>query len=143
MKSRISTLALVALASFSQAHAQTHFSTVNVPFAFDCGSKHFAPGTYQVSSQLDWSTITLRDDQTNCTVLSNRDYRPNNAASSYVVFRSYRNRFFLAGYRPSRSGIAMEVPTSKKERIVARDFALYQPEPGRVQLALNDTAWRR
>jgi hypothetical protein len=142
MKPSIATLALsalVAIASLSQAHAQTHASRVNVPFAFDCAGQHFAPGTYQLDGRLDLSTITIRDSKTACTVLFDADYGQKIAGVSYVTFRKYGNRYFLAAYRPSNSGITMEVPASKKERIVARDFALNQPEPGRVQLALNDS----
>ena len=145
MKSSISTLALetlVAIASLTQAHAQNHASKVNVPFAFDLGSVHFAPGTYTLSTSLDRGHLTLQDDRTSSMVLINIGDGPRNTAPGYVIFRKYGNRYFLAEYHPANSPSTMEIPASNKERIVARDFALYQPEPGRVLLALNEDSGR-
>jgi hypothetical protein len=146
MKSTISSLALaalVAIASLSQAHAQTLASRVNVPFAFDCGSQHFAPGAYTISRP-DREHLSVRDDKTSSMVLINMGDGPKNAAPGYVAFRKYGNRYFLAEYHPANSASSMEVPTSGKERIVARDFALYQSQDrGRVELALNDGPWTR
>jgi hypothetical protein len=144
MKSSISTLALAALvtiASLSQAHAQTQASHVNVPFAFECGSQHFAPGTYTLSN-LDRDNILLRDDKTSNLVLVVIGDGPRDTKSGYVIFRKYGNRYFLAEYHPANSASTMEVPASKKERSVARDYAANQPEPGRVKLALNEPSGR-
>jgi hypothetical protein len=143
MKSSISALALaalVAIASLSQAHAQT--ARVNVPFAFDCGSAHFAPGTYTLSISLGREYLMLRSATNAGMTLFDVGDGPRNKARGYVTFRKYGNRYFLAGYHPTNSPSTMEVPTSKKERVVAREFALNQPEPGRVQLALNEASGR-
>ena len=40
-----------------------HTMSVNVPFAFEMGDKHFAPGTYQVS-ELQWGIIELNGNST-------------------------------------------------------------------------------
>jgi len=64
-------------------------------------------------------------------------------ARGYVTFNKYGNRYFLAEYHPSNSGTEIDLPRSKKERIVARDYAMNSAEPGRVQLALNDSDWLR
>jgi hypothetical protein len=145
MKSSISTLALaalVAIASLTQAHAQTLASRVNVPFAFDCGGQHFAPGAYTVSRRDLGSQeiLTLWDGKSTSQVQINLGDGPSNVAPAYVTFRKYGNRYFLAGYHPSNSGTTMEVPASSQERIVARDFALYPAQDrGRVELAMNDS----
>jgi hypothetical protein len=144
MKSSISTLALatlVAIASLTAAHAQTLASRVNVPFAFDCGSEHFAPGSYTISR--DGDHLVLRSETSAGMVTIDMGNGPKNTTSAYVAFRKYGNRYFLAEYHPANWPSTMEVPTSSKERIVARDYALYQPQDqGRVELALNDS-WTR
>jgi hypothetical protein len=143
MKSSIRTLALaalVAIASLSQAHAQT--PNVNVPFAFDCGSAHFAPGAYTLSISPGREYLMLQSKTNAGMALINVGDGPKNTTPGYVMFRKYGNRYFLAGYHPTNSLSTMEVQTSKTERVVAREFALYQPEPGRVQLALNEASGR-
>jgi hypothetical protein len=143
MKSSISTLvlaALIAVASLSQAHAQT--PNVNVPFAFDFGSGHFGPGTYTVSISLDRQYLMLRSETNGGLALVNVSDGPRNHERGYVTFRKYGNRYFLAGYHPTDSASTVQVMPSKKERVVARNFTPYQPEPGRVQLALNEASGR-
>jgi len=45
-----------------------------------------------------------------------------------VSFRKYGNRYFLAEYHPSNWPTSMTLSPSHKERIVARDYALYHPQ---------------
>ncbi len=146
MKSSISTFALatvVAIASLTAAHAQTHASRVSVPFAFECGGVSFAPGTYTLSKLDGENMITLWDNKTTRIVLINAADGPKNAKVGYLAFRKYGNRYFLAEYHPANSKISMDLPESGKERRVAKDYAMNRTEPGRVQLALNDGDWIR
>jgi hypothetical protein len=141
MKSTICTLALatlVAIASLSPAHAQTLASRVDVPFPFDCGSAHFSPGSYTLSTRNLGSQklLAVWDGKMNRQFVINAGDGPRNTAPAFVVFRKYGSRYFLAGYHPSNSASTMEMPASKQERIVAGDYAAYLPEHGRVQLAL-------
>jgi|SRR6516164_8663356 hypothetical protein len=145
MKSSISTFTLatlVAIASLSQTHAQTQGTRVNVPFAFECAGTSFAPGTY-IISKLDGEHITLRDSKTSSMVLVQNADGPENAKLGYLIFRKYRNRYFLAKYHPAYSVNSMDLPESSKERRVAKDYAMNRMEPGRVQLALNEGDWIR
>lgn len=145
MKKTIATFALAALAaiaSLSQAHAQTLASRVSVPFAFECGGTSFAPGTYTIS-RLDADHITVSDSKSSGMVMVDNGDGPKNTTPGYLIFRQYGNRYFLAEYHPANWGQSMEVPASGKERRVARDYAMNGTEPGRVQLALNDSDWIR
>jgi hypothetical protein len=55
-----------------------------------------------------------------------------------IAFRRYGNTYFLAGYHVAH-GVTMTFDESKKERVVAREFASNPADTGRVQLALlND-----
>ncbi len=144
MKSSISIFAvatLVAIASLSQAHAQTQASRVSVPFAFECSGVSFAPGTYTISKVDGEHMITLRDSKSSYIVLIDNADGPKNAKVGYVAFRRYGNRYFLAEYHPTNSANSMDLPLSGKERRVAKDYAMNRTEPGRVQLALNAGDW--
>ena len=146
MKSSISTLALtalVAIASLSQAHAQTQAARVSVPFAFECGGVSFAPGTYTISKVDGEQRITLWDNNTTKMFLANNADGPKNGKSGYLAFRKYGNRYFLAEYHPANSPHSVDLSESAKERRVAKDYAMNRMEPGRVQLALNDGDWIR
>lgn len=146
MKSTLSTVALatlIAIASFLQAHAQTtHVSRVNVPFGFNRGSDHFAAGTYKIGIY-DGGFLCLTDSNGRSSLMLAQP-GPDSGSSTkpgYVAFRKYGNTYFLAGYHIAASGMTMTVGESKKERIVARDFASYSADTdtGRVRLALlND-----
>jgi hypothetical protein len=145
MKSSIRTFALatLAIASLSQAHAQTHASPVSVPFPFECGGASFAPGTYTISKVDGEFRITLGDNKTTSIFLVSNADGPKNTKRGYVAFRKYGNRYFLAEYHSANSAHSMDFLESGKERRVARDYAMNRTEPGRVQLALNDGDWIR
>ena len=146
MKSSISTFALatlVAIASLSQAHAQTQASPVSVPFAFECGGISFAPGTHTISKVDGEHRITLWDSKTTKIFLVANADGPKNAKLGYLAFRKYGNRYFLAEYHPANSTSSMDLVESAKERRVAKDYAMKRAEPGRVQLALNEGDWIR
>ena len=145
MKPNIATLALatlVAIASLSQANAQTLASRVTVPFAFECGGVSFAPGTYTVN-RLDQDHITLGDNQSSSIVMTNNADGPKNTAPGYLTFRKYGDRYFVAEYHAANSPNSMAVPASGKESRVARDYAMNPTDAGRVQLALNNSGWAR
>jgi hypothetical protein len=67
---------------------------VNVPFAFESGSQHFAPGLYTISRN-DQNVIAIRGKSTSGFVLSwfNEDGQPSNTTK--VVFRKYSDQLFL------------------------------------------------
>jgi hypothetical protein len=146
MKSNISTFALatlVAIASLSQAHAQTQASRVSVPFAFECDGVTLAPGTYTISKVDGEHRITLWDSKTSRIFLVANADGPKNAKLGYLAFHKYGNRYFLAEYHAANSTSSMDLPESAKERRLAGDYAMNRTEPGRVQLALNDGDWIR
>jgi hypothetical protein len=142
MKSALSilALALAVTASLTQAHAQTtHVSSVNVPFAFNQGTDHFAPGTYQIAVY-DNNSIVLIDSNWHSSLLPTQSGLVSGAGteSGYVAFRKYGNTYFIAEYR-SADGASLTLTESKKERSVARDYASNQTDTGSVQLALNSS----
>lgn len=143
MKSRLGTIALVALvaiASLMQAHAQTlnDDSRVNVPFGFNRGTDHFAAGTYKIGIHGRVFRLTDGNWHTSLVLAQSVSNFRSWAKPSYVAFRRYGNTYYLAGYHVA-GGVTMTFGESKKERIAAREFASNRADTGLVQLALlND-----
>jgi hypothetical protein len=147
MKHSISTLALAtlfAIASLAQAHAQSHVSQVNVPFAFSCGSEHFPAGTYTISTLDKFPFIASLSSGAKLPACRAMIESMSTSASTdrpgYVVFRKYGGNYFLAEDH-TIGGVTIRFGKSEKERSVAREYAQSQMHPGQVQLALlNDAA---
>lgn len=138
MKHSISTIAiatLVAVASLTQAHAQSSAARVAVPFAFELGSQHCAAGTYTIDMQ-GADNLVLTNSARRSTQLALIESRtdagsPNVPAT--VTFRKYGNTYFLAEY--STSGATFTLMESNKERSLAREQAMNRTEPSLVELA--------
>jgi hypothetical protein len=141
MKTTIRTIALaslVAIASLSQTViAQTGQPTtkVDVPFAFDYGTQHFAAGVYTVSMR-DKNILTLSKGNRSAWAMIQTGYDPTQHKAGYVVFRTYGDRYFLTEYAPASGSLHASVFESGAERRAARDFAANHRSPGSVQLAL-------
>jgi len=141
MKHSIHTIAfatLVTIASLTQAHAQSHVSQVNVPFAFSCGSEHFPAGTYTISTLDKFPFIASLSSGTKLPARRAMIESASTSASTdrpgYVVFRKYGGNYFLAEDH-TVDGITIRFGKSENERRVAREYALNQTNPGLVQLA--------
>lgn len=141
MKLTISTIALaalVAIASLSQtAHAQTgrHSAQVKVPFSFDCGTQHFAPGVYTISMR-DQNILVLKGKTGSAWTMIHTGYDPTQLKVGSVIFRKYGERYFLTEYRPVSGSIDVTVFESEPEHRAARDFAENHLAATHVQLAL-------
>jgi len=147
MKHSISTVALAtlfAIASLSQAHAQSHASQVRVPFAFSCGSEHFPAGTYTIGTLDKFPFIASLSGGANARARRAMIESISTSASTdrpgYVVFRKYGDNYFLAEDH-TIDGVTIRFSKSENERSVSREYAHSQMNPGRVRLALlNDAA---
>jgi hypothetical protein len=141
MKMTIRTIALaslVAIASLSQtviAQTGRPVTRVDIPFAFDYGTQHFAAGIYILSME-DESVLSLHGGNRTAWAMIQTGYDPTQRKSGYVVFRKYGDRYFLAEYVPTTGAIHMSVFESGAERRAARDFAASHVNPSKVQLAL-------
>ncbi|MGA2170844.1 MAG: hypothetical protein ABSG62_21875 [Terracidiphilus sp.] len=143
MKSSLCTFALatlVAIASLTQAHAQTLASRVNVPFAFDCGSQHFAAGIYTISISDSGSVLTVTDyKHSDMAVIQSRSDEYSPSMASYVAFRKYGNSYFLSAYH-AKGGVTVALGESAKERSLIRELASNPTDSGIVRLAMLNGA---
>ena len=138
MKSILSTIALstlVAIASLSQAHAQTLAARANVPFAFECAGHHFAAGTYTISmlDSDDVSLFNVAKSDTELALIESIGDADSPHAPGSMTFRKYGNTYFLAKY--SAHGAIVAVIESNQERNLARDYASSGSKPALVQVA--------
>jgi hypothetical protein len=127
MKSSFRIIALAAsiaaLASLSPAmHAQDKLTvSVNVPFSFDCGTKHFAPGVYTLNldnpSFLDISTGEDRG-----ATIVNTSSEPNLRGGNRVIFHKYGDRYFLAEVVVPDLGHRATVIESDAEKHAIREY---------------------
>ena len=141
MKTTIRTIvlaSLVAIAALSQtAVAQTGVPStkVEIPFAFDSGTQHFAAGEYFLSMEIQ-NVLRLRNGNRTALILAQTGYDPTKIKAGYVAFRKYGDRYFFAAYVPANGSIHLSVLESKAERRIVRDFAANHLVPGTSQLAL-------
>jgi hypothetical protein len=145
MKHSISTLALVALvaiASLTQAHAQTHASKANVPFAFSYGNENFAAGTYTIELAGDSELAVTKNGHTRFVMIQARTDSDSPMTPGYVSFRRYGNSYFLAAYH-TNGGVTFGFGTTSKERSLTRELAVNPSDSGTVRLALNDAVSSR
>ena len=134
----VATLAATALLSRAlHAQVSTHTSQVNVPFAFDCGDQHFAPGMYAVTTtDMNMLSVVNRSQSGWAVFVSDSQSGDPSPANGYLVFRKYGNRYFLAEYHPANSQASARIGKSRAERRAARDYAANKSDEGRVRLAL-------
>jgi hypothetical protein len=142
MKSSFRIIALATLvatfASLSPAmHAQTKLTaSVNVPFPFDYGTKHYAPGVYAL--KMDNPNFLLIDSRNGGGMaIVQTGSEPNSSGGNQVIFRKYGDRYFLAEVLLADRGDRITVFESKAEKRAAnREQVMNGTAPTQVALAL-------
>ena len=110
-------VAAVALASQSpvlHAQDQTLRSQVNVPFAFEVGSVHFAPGTYTLSSPREF-VLSVQGTHGKALAMNQREKSLSPATNGKVVFYKYGDRYLLREVWAKGSTDHLCCPESKAE----------------------------
>ena len=132
--------ASLVLGSFSfPAHGQSDLQTltVNVPFGFELGSKHLAPGTYTVSQPLQ-DIIEIRNSSGAAMIVTHNGQSVKTSKMSKVVFDRYGDHYFLrqVWFTPE-DNTYMECAESKAEKLAKRsDLASVNKKASNVELAL-------
>jgi hypothetical protein len=79
----------------TSAHAQNPETiAVNVPFGFEIGSKHMAPGTYRVSRPMN-SVLEIGNRSDAALLLSHDGQSSKATKNSKLVFDRYGDHYFL------------------------------------------------
>ncbi|HEV2575709.1 MAG TPA: hypothetical protein VGU25_00745 [Acidobacteriaceae bacterium] len=121
------------------AHAQgePHTMTVNVPFGFELGSKHLAPGKYTISRPL--SDIVEIRNSTDGALLMTHDGQSNKATrTSKIVFDRYGDQYFLRQvWFNAEDNTYLETAESKAEKQAKRsELASVTKKASNVEIAL-------
>lgn len=112
-------VASVAVGCFSlPAHAQSdaHSLSVNVPFGFELGSRHLAPGTYTISRPLQ-DIVEIRGASDSAMIVTYGGQSTKATKTSKIVFDRYGDHYFLrqVWFTP-QDNTYMECSESKAEK---------------------------
>jgi hypothetical protein len=120
-------------------HAQTgnHTMTATVPFAFELGSKHLAPGTYTISTPVD-GVVEIRSTTDVAMIMTNHGQSGKPTKTAKVVFDRCGDHYFLRQlwFSPEENSY-LESPESKSEKQAKRsELASNSKKPSNVELAM-------
>jgi hypothetical protein len=131
--------AVLTLASTpSTLHAQTpaHQARINVPFAFEVGSEHFAPGTYLIG-MLNDITLNVRGAAKAAFASMKSASNSKTAAAGKVVFAKVGDRYFLREVWSSGATDHLVAYETKAEKQAQKlQLAANQPAAQGVEIAL-------
>jgi hypothetical protein len=120
------------------AHGQTdlHTMSVNVPFGFELGSKHLAPGTYTISRPVQ-GIIQIRNASDAALSVTHDGEANKPTKTSKVVFDRYGDHYFLrqVWFNPADTSY-METAESKTEKLAKRSDLASIKQASNVELAL-------
>jgi hypothetical protein len=102
----------------SSGWAQRQTLTATIPFSFSFGDKEMPRGEYRILVS-DHGIVQLRSDRGEVWALA-RSAEPESRNNGALVFRRYGDLYFLA--KIAWLGAAVEMPQSKIEREVAKNF---------------------
>ncbi len=121
------------------AHAQTdhHTMTANVPFAFELGSKHLAPGTYTISTPVD-GVVEVKSTSDVAMIIAIHGQSNNATKTAKLVFDRYGDHYFLRQlWFTAEETAYLESPESKSEKLAKRsELASNSKKPSNVELAM-------
>jgi hypothetical protein len=134
--SMISAAALAALASLApiaQAQLTPISVRASVPFSFNYGTKHLPAGTYIFS--FTHNLVTVSGASGTFMGFAKMAYDPGRVNATRVIFHRYGDYYFLDGLTTIEMGAQISVPESKKERSVAKEWAMNHQAPVLLALA--------
>ena len=129
--------AALALASTlpSQAQAPAGQARIQVPFAFQVGTEHFAPGVYTVA-MINQLTLSVRGAGNSAFAAMKRDSN-GNVASSKVVFQRVGGQYFLREvWTAGGSAHLTAYETKAEKQALKTEQEANQPAAPTVEIAL-------
>jgi len=129
--------AVLALASTSTLNAQVMDgqARIQVPFAFQVGTEHFAPGTYTIG-MLNGFTLNVRGFGNAALAAMKTDANGNTAARSKVVFRQAGGQYFLREVWAAGSTDHLVAVETKAEKQAQKLEAANRTSAPAVEIAL-------
>ena len=128
--------ALTTIASSTNAFAQRFNMLVDVPFAFQDGSRTFPAGSYRIRATGENMIVLQSKDSDQVKLLMTVEERSLAASDAgKLVFHKYGDQYFLSDIWLADSTVGRQVLTSRAEKNLRRSPANRQA-PG-AQIALN------
>ena len=126
MKKQVFVLLGLGLLVGMSAYAQTVNLKADVPFNFIVTGATLPAGEYTIKGLENGQTMSISssDRKAHTLVLSNRCESINSATKSKLVFHRYGDRYFLANIWVAGATSGRQLPTSGREREVARDYSV-------------------
>lgn len=138
----ISTLTLALASTALRAQMPVERSLVNVPFAFQVGSTHFAPGTYTLSSPGDY-LVYVQGEKHSALAISSHGLNSVPASASKVIFHRYGNQYFLSEIWMKGDIDHLYCPPSRAEQEAKRsesgDARASVEAPANVEVSLQQS----
>ena len=106
-------LAAVAWTPAALAQVQGPTVKVNIPFGFENGQQHFAPGMYTLQNEGNF--LFIRGAVSGASLTTPAETREP-SSSSKIVFHRYGERYFLRSVWVAGRTIHTELPKSKSEK---------------------------
>ena len=129
----------LTIAAVPVIHAQNakEISVVNVPFAFEVGSSHFAAGHYTIADLQDDRLLQVRGAGDVSLTPSKPEVANAPSSNTRVVFHQYGGKYFLAEIRTAGTREYVQCIESGAEKQVRKNqVALNSTQPGGIQLAM-------
>jgi hypothetical protein len=124
---------LMAASLAPAANAQSTVGRINVPFAFDCGTQHYAAGEYNIQTAMN-GVLSIGNSAGSGLVMPQREQNTQRTATGKAVFRVYGDRYFLSELWTKGEATHFTFQPSKAEHEV--QLALKRTPGSGVQMAL-------
>ncbi len=116
--SLVASFASLAPAMHAQMEPTAKFK---VPFAFEYGRQHFAPGVYTIKSN-NPNLLTVLGPKGGAMAIVQSDSEPNLSSGNKVIFHKYGDRYFLAEFLIADRGDRITVNESNDEKRAEREY---------------------
>jgi hypothetical protein len=133
----VTSLAFIPACTTAHAQNDHHTMTANVPFAFELGSKHLAPGTYTVTTPIN-GVVEIRSSSDVAIIMANHGESSKPTKTAKLVFDRCGDHYFLRQlwFSPEENTY-LESPESKAEKQAKRsELASNSKNPSNVELAM-------
>lgn len=115
----VASLALPLGSTALYAQHQIERVQVDIPFAFEVGLTHFAPGTYFLSDSQE-NFLSVRGPSGTALAMNRREGSLSPATKGKVVFYAYGNQYFLREVWLKGQTDHLVCPESKAERRIRK-----------------------
>ena len=133
-----STLAFAPVALPAHGQSAGHSMSVNVPFGFEMGDRHFEPGTYTITTPA-YGVVEVRNSAKNVgLILTHGEQSSKPTTTSKIVFDRYGDHYFLRQiwFNPQETSY-LQCPESKSEKQTKNsELASISKKPSNVELAM-------